>query len=117
MSDTHYILIMALLIMMSAYFSATETAFSSVNKTRLKNLAEKGNKKAALVCKLSDKYDKLISTILVGNNIVNIAVSSIATVFFIMKSPEHGATIATAVITILVLIFGEITPYSISGSI
>ena len=114
MSDTHYILIMALLIMMSAYFSATETAFSSVNKTRLKNLAEKGNKKAALVCKLSDKYDKLISTILVGNNIVNIAVSSIATVFFIMKSPEHGATIATAVITILVLIFGEITPKSIA---
>ena len=114
MSDTHYILIMALLIMMSAYFSATETAFSSLNKTRLKNLAEKGNKKAALVCRLSDKYDKLISTILVGNNIVNIAVSSIATVFFIMKSPEHGATIATAVITILVLIFGEITPKSIA---
>ncbi len=114
MNDTQYILLMAFLILMSAYFSATETAFSSMNKTRLKNLAEKGNKKAELACRLSDKYDKLISTILVGNNIVNIAVSSIATVFFIAKSPTHGATIATAVITILVLIFGEITPKSIA---
>ncbi len=114
MNDTHYILIMSFLIIMSAYFSATETAFSSLNKTRLKNLAEKGNKKAELACSLSDKYDKLISTILVGNNVVNIAVSSVATVFFIAKSPTHGATIATAVITILVLIFGEITPKSIA---
>lgn len=114
MDDTHYILIMALLIAMSAYFSATETAFSSINKTRLKNLAEKGNKKADLACRLSDKYDKLISTILVGNNIVNIAVSSLATVYFIQKFPVYGATISTAVITVLVLIFGEITPKSIA---
>lgn len=114
MDDTRYILIMALLIAMSAYFSATETAFSSINKTRLKNLAEKGNKKADLACRLSDKYDKLISTILVGNNIVNIAVSSLATVYFIKKFPVYGATISTAVITVLVLIFGEITPKSIA---
>ncbi len=114
MNDTQYILLMAFLILMSAYFSATETAFSSMNKTRLKTLSEKGNKKAELALRLSDKYDKLISTILVGNNIVNIAVSSIATVFFIAKSPIHGATIATAVITVLVLIFGEITPKSIA---
>ena len=114
MNDTQYILLMAFLILMSAYFSATETAFSSMNKTRLKNLSEKGNKKAELALRLSDKYDKLISTILVGNNIVNIAVSSIATVFFIAKSPIHGATIATAVITVLVLIFGEISPKSLA---
>lgn len=105
---------MTVLIIMSAYFSATETAFSSLNKTRLKSLAEKGNKKAVLACKLSERYDKLISTILIGNNVVNIAVSSIATVFFIAMNPTYGATIATVVITVIVLIFGEISPKSIA---
>ena len=66
---------MVCLVMMSAYFSATETAFSSLNKTRLKTLAEKGDKKAVLANNLSEKYDKLISTILIGNNIVNIALA------------------------------------------
>lgn len=115
MSTTAYIVVMALLIMGSAYFSATETAFSSLNKTRLKSMAEKGNKKAVLAHKLSEKYDKLISTILIGNNVVNITLSSVATVFFISKvDPAYGATISTAVITVLVLIFGEISPKSIA---
>ena len=69
---------MVVCIAMSAYFSATETAFSSLNKTRLKVLADNGNKKAALALKLSNDYDKLISTILIGNNIVNIMVASMA---------------------------------------
>ncbi len=73
------IVIMLFCIFLSAYFSATETAFSSVNRTRLKFLAEKGNKRAGLACELTDNYDKLISTILIGNNIVNIALSAIAT--------------------------------------
>ena len=114
MSTTAYIVVMALLIAGSAYFSATETAFSSLNKTRLKNMAEKGNKRAALAYKLSEKYDKLISTILIGNNIVNITASSVATVFFIAKFPEYGASLATVTITVLVLIFGEISPKSIA---
>ena len=67
-----YLIAIIILVIMSAYFSATETAFSSLNKTRLKSMIEKGNKKAKLAYKLSEKYDKLISTILIGNNIVNI---------------------------------------------
>ena len=111
-----YVIIMVALVIMSAYFSATETAFSSVNKTRLKTMAEDGNKKAKLVLKLSDDYDKLISTILIGNNIVNISLSSIATIFFVntLMMGDMGATVSTVVITVVVLIFGEITPKSVA---
>lgn len=113
---TVHIIIIAVLVAFSAYFSATETAFSSMNKTRIKTLAEKGNKKAALACRLSDNYDKLISTILIGNNIVNIGASSIATVMFVdlLKNADTGATVSTVVTTIIVLIFGEITPKSVA---
>lgn len=104
----------AVLIIFSAYFSATETAFTSVNRIRIKNLANDGNKKAREVLDLSEKFDSMLSTILVGNNIVNIAMSSIATVLFIELYPVYGATIATAVITIIVLIFGEISPKSLA---
>ena len=108
------IIIMVVLLMMSGYFSATETAFSSVNKTRLKALAEKENKKAELALSLAEQYDKLISTILIGNNIVNIALASMGTVLFVHLYGDIGATISTAVITIAVLIFGEISPKSIA---
>ena len=111
---TAYILIMAILIAFSAYFSATETAFSSLNKTRVKTLAEKGDKKAQLVCTLCEKYDKLISTILIGNNIVNIATASLGTIIFVRLYGDLGATISTVVVTVVVLIFGEITPKSIA---
>ena len=103
------------LIIMSGYFSATETAFSSLNKTRLKALAEKGNKRAELTYNLSEDYDRLISTILIGNNIVNIAAASIGTMLFIsLCGEEFGATISTVVLTVVVLIFGEITPKSMA---
>ncbi len=105
---------LAALILMSAYFSATETAFSSVNKIRLKNMASEGNKKAKLTLDLSNDYDKLLSTILVGNNIVNIAATSLATVIFIDIYGSIGATISTVVMTVLVLIFGEISPKSMA---
>lgn len=113
---TTQVIIIAVLVLFSAYFSATETAFSSLNKTRLKTLAEKGNKKAILACKLSDNYDKLISTILIGNNIVNIGASSLATILFVnlLGNADKGATVSTIVITIIVLIFGEITPKSVA---
>ena len=102
-------------IIMSAYFSATETAFSSLNRIRIKNMAEKGNKRAGLVLKLSENYDGLLSTILIGNNIVNIASASLATVIFVkLLGDEVGASISTVVTTIVVLIFGEVSPKSIA---
>ncbi len=102
-------------IMMSAYFSATETAFSSLNRVRLKSMSDKGNKKAALVLKLSENYDSLLSTILIGNNIVNIASASVATVLFTQAlGEERGPSLSTVVMTIVVLIFGEVSPKSIA---
>ena len=106
---------MVVCIAMSAYFSATETAFSSLNKTRLKVLADNGNKRAALALKLSEDYDKLISTILIGNNIVNIMVASIGTLLFVGLYGDIGATVSTVVVTIVVLIFGEITPKTLAN--
>ena len=108
------LIVMFVCIIGSAYFSATETAFLSMNRTRMKTLAEKGNKRASLAMDLSEKYDKLISTILIGNNIVNILLSSLGTVLFVKLLGDIGATVSTAVITVVVLIFGEITPKSIA---
>ena len=108
------ILIMLFCIIMSAYFSATETAFSSMNSIRIKVLADSGNRRAQLAARLAENYDKLISTILIGNNIVNIAVSAIATLLFVKFYGDMGATLSTVVVTIVVLIFGEITPKSIA---
>ena len=105
---------MAACLILSAYFSATETAFSSANATRLKTLAEKGNKKARLACELLDHYDKLLSTILIGNNIVNILMASIGTVLFVRHYGDAGATISTVVVTVVVLVFGEISPKSVA---
>ena len=111
------ILILVLLIIMSAYFSATETAYSSLNKIKLKSIANKGNKKAKLALELSEKYDSVISTILIGNNIVNIATASLATVLFTKLLGGSGVTVSTIVMTILILIFGEISPKSIAKDI
>ncbi len=108
------IFIMAVLILFSAYFSATETAFSTLNKTRIKTLSESGNSKAKLTLRLTENYDTLISTVLIGNNIVNIALASIATVLFVKLYGDIGATVSTAVVTVLVLIFGEISPKSLA---
>ena len=108
------IVAMVICVILSGYFSATETAFSSVNRTRLKAMAEKGDKKADLALRLAEDYDKLISTILIGNNVVNIALASIGTLFFVNLLGDRGATVSTAVITVVVLIFGEITPKSIA---
>ena len=117
------IIIMAVCLLMSAYFSATETAFSTLSKTKLKTMIEKGNKRADLALKLSENYDRLLSTILIGNNLVNILLSSIATVFVItlcmngkdqVFADNYGTLISTAVVTVVVLMFGEITPKSIA---
>jgi len=115
---TTKIILIAVMVILSAYFSATETAFSSLNKTRLKAMAEKGNKRAQKTLNLAENYDKLISTILVGNNIVNIACASISTMLFVeIVNEQSGPAISTLVTTIIVLIFGEITPKSIAKDI
>lgn len=108
------IIALAVLILMSGYFSATETAFLSCNKTRLRTMAEKGNKRAALVNRLNENYDRLLSTILIGNNIVNLTAASIGTVLFVRLYGDIGATVSTVVLTVLVLIFGEITPKNVA---
>lgn len=114
-SDSIILLVMIALVVMSGYFSATETAFSSLNRIRMKNMAENGNKRAAATLKMADQFDRLLSTILVGNNIVNIALTSIATVLFIKWLGDvSGPTVATVVITVVVLIFGEISPKSLA---
>ena len=123
MSPQAQIIIMAVCLLMSAYFSATETAFSTLSKTKLKTMIEKGNKRASLALRLSENYDRLLSTILIGNNLVNILLSSIATVFVITLcisrkdqtfADSYGTLISTAAVTVVVLIFGEITPKSIA---
>lgn len=113
-SSPGLILWLIVLITCSAYFSATETAFSSLSRIRLKNLANDGNKKAELALALSENYDKLLSTILIGNNVVNIAASSLATILFLQVSQSHGAMLSTIVMTVVVLIFGEISPKSLA---
>ena len=110
---------MIICLAFSAFFSATETAFTSFNRTKMRIRAEEGSKKAELVLKMNDNYDKLLSTILVGNNIVNITLSSLATIFFIellknTNAANYAATISTVVITVVVLIVGEITPKSLA---
>lgn len=109
------LVIIIICIIMSGYFSATETAFSSLNRIRIKNMAEKGNKKAQLVLRLSENYDSVLSSILIGNNIVNIASASLATVLFVdLLGAEAGPSVSTAVTTVVVLIFGEVSPKSIA---
>ncbi len=104
------IFIIVVLVFFSAVFSATETAFSSVNRIRLKNLAGNGNTKATIALDILEKFDKALTAILIGNNVVNILSSSLATVVFIKYFGQGGVGIATAVMTVTVLIFGEITP-------
>lgn len=104
------------LIVCSAFFSATETAFSSLNKIRLKSRAEDGNARAAATLELAEDYDRLLSGVLIGNNIVNIGASTLATVLFTRWFVQYGASISTVVMTIVVLIFGEVTPKTLAKS-
>ena len=117
-----YLVIIAVCVIFSAFFSATETAFSTFNRIRMKTLAEKGNKRAGKALALSEKFDTLLSTILIGNNVVNILASSLATLLFtswLVKAnasggEELGATVSTIVMTVVVLVFGEISPKTLA---
>lgn len=111
-----YVFALIVLVALSAYFSASETAFASYNRMRMKSEAEDDGDKARRVLRLSENYEKLISTILIGNNIVNIVATSLATVLFthLIKNEELAVTISTVIMTLTVLIFGEITPKTVA---
>ena len=108
------LLILILLVFLSAFFSAAETAYTSANKIRLRSRAENGSKKAARALAIIEGYDKTLTTILIGNNIVNILTSALATVMFISLLGERGTAVSTAAVTVVVLIFGEILPKTIA---
>lgn len=114
---TIYIISLITLVLLSAFFSSTETAFTSANKTRLKLMAEDGNKGAKKAFELTEKYDSLLFTILIGNNIVNILMTTFAGIMFGMLIATNAGLaefVSTAVTTVVVLIFGEITPKTLA---
>ena len=108
------ILSLIALVALSAFFSASETAYTSLNRARLKSMAASGNRRAEKALKLAEDYDRLLSGILVGNNIVNILSASLATVLFVRAIGGAGVTVSTAVMTVVVLMFGEIAPKTIA---
>lgn len=114
-TETILIITLAILVAFSGYFSATETAFSTCNRLRMKSLANKGNSRAQMVLNLLDNYDKLIATILVGNNFVNILATTIATGLFTGWFSDRGPTYSTIFMTITILLLGEITPKSLAN--
>lgn len=112
-----FLVVVLICILLSGYFSATETAFTAVNKIRLRAKAEDGDKGAKRVLKLADNYDRLLTTILIGNNVVNILASSLFTLLLIALIPKNeglATTLSTVILTVVVLIFGEITPKTLA---
>ena len=119
MTPDLWILVAILLVCvaLSAFFSASETSFTSVNKVKLKTMMQNGSKRAKLAYTLAEDYDRLITTILIGNNIVNIAASSLATSLFLVllnNQANLATTVSTVVMTIVILIFGEVSPKAIA---
>lgn len=110
------IVVLLILIALSALFSSSETAFASVNKIRLKAMADQGDKRASTALRVAEHYEDALTAILVGNNIVNIGASSLATVLFTQWVGSAGPAVSTVVMTILVLIFGEVLPKSYAKS-
>ena len=108
--DISQIIFLLILLALSAFFSSSETALTTVNKIRMRTLAEAGNTKAKKVLKVTENSPKMLSAILIGNNIVNLSASSLATTLAIKLIGSMGAGIATGILTLLILIFGEVTP-------
>lgn len=113
-SDVIQLIVLVILLMLSAFFSSAETALTTSNKIRLRTLADEGNKRAKKVLEITDNSGKMLSAILIGNNLVNISASSIATTLATKAFGSAGAGIATGVLTLLVLIFGEISPKTLA---
>ena len=114
MGSTGMIIVLVIFVLLSGFFSASETAYSSASEIRLKSMEQAGNKAAGRALRIIDDYDALLSTILIGNNIVNIGASAIATVLFVRAMGDIGATWSTIVMTVIILIFSEVTPKSIA---
>lgn len=102
------------LVAFSAFFSATETAFTSLNRVRLKAKADGGDSRARLALDLEEGYDKLLTTILIGNNVVNITATTVSASLFIKLLGAYGPTVSTVVLTVVILIFGEVSPKSLA---
>ena len=111
------IIAIIILLMLSAYFSSAETALTTVNPHSMRAMAEDGNKKAAIVLKLIENPSQMLSSVLVGNNLVNISLTSLTTTIAIRIFGSMGPGIATPVITVLVIIFREITPKTFSTNL
>ena len=103
-----------ILLLLSAFFSSAETSLTAVNKIKIRKLADDGDKRAAMVLKLHDNQDRMLSAILIGNNIVNLSASALTTTLALTAFKRLSVGLATGIITLLILIFGEITPKSIS---
>ena len=112
--DLSTIIALVFLVLCSAFFSASETAYTSLNLVRMKRMAADGDERAAKVLKLAERYENLLSSILIGNNIVNILASSLATVLFVRALGNKGVTVSTLVITVVILLVGEVTPKNIA---
>ena len=113
-SSIIWLIVIVLLIGLSAFFSATETAFSSISRARLKNYANSGDKRAKRTLRVVEKYDTALSAVLIGNNIVNIGAASVGTLVFTDLMGPSGAGVSTVVLTVAVLIFGEVVPKSLA---
>ena len=115
MDDWFSYILLVILIALSAFFSASETAYTTVNKIRLQNYVDAGSKKAKTALFIAENYDRTLTTILIGNNIVNITATTIATLLFVkLLGNRSGPTVSTVVLTIVILIFGEISPKSLA---
>ena len=108
------LIVLFLLLLLSAFFSSAETAFTTANRIRMRTLAQSGSKKAKRVLKITDNMHKMLSAILIGNNIVNLSASSIATTLAIRLFGSVGAGVATGILTLFILIFGEISPKTLA---
>jgi len=106
------VVILILMLLISAYFSASETAFTGLNRSRLKTMANEGDKKAVRALNMAENYDRLLYTTLIGNNVVNIFATSLATTLFVSLFPQSGVLYSTVVMSAAILLFGEITPKS-----
>ncbi len=113
-SDMAMVAVLVVLLVLSAFFSSAETAFTTVNKIYMRTLAQDGDERAGLVLKITENSSKMLSAILIGNNVVNLSASSLATTLAIRLFGSMGAGIATGILTLLILIFGEISPKNIA---
>ena len=113
-SDVIQLLILGVLLALSAFFSSSETALTTVNKIRIRTLAENGEERAVILSKILEQQGKMLSAILIGNNLVNLSASSLLTTFTINLFGNKAVGVATGVLTLLILVFGEITPKTLS---